>query len=66
MARPEAITAIISQNGNAFHEGLGDFWDIIRAYWADPESKEKREAIKFLTAFETAKAQVCCLSNAEL
>jgi pimeloyl-ACP methyl ester carboxylesterase len=33
LQRPEAITAIISQNGNAYEEGLGDFWNPIIAWW---------------------------------
>ena len=32
---PERITAIISQNGNAYEEGLSDGWNPIRAYWQD-------------------------------
>jgi pimeloyl-ACP methyl ester carboxylesterase len=46
---PERITAIISQNGNAYEEGLSDGWNPIRAYWQDP-SKSNREALRaFLT-----------------
>jgi pimeloyl-ACP methyl ester carboxylesterase len=41
---PERITAIISQNGNAYEEGLSDGWNPIRAYWQDP-SKANREAL---------------------
>jgi pimeloyl-ACP methyl ester carboxylesterase len=33
LQRPTAVTAIISQNGNAYDEGLGDFWGPIRKYW---------------------------------
>ena len=33
---PERITAIISQNGNAYEEGLSEGWNPIRAYWQDP------------------------------
>jgi pimeloyl-ACP methyl ester carboxylesterase len=36
MTHPERITAIVSQNGNAYEEGLGDAWDPIRKYWASP------------------------------
>jgi hypothetical protein len=57
LARPDAITAIISQNGNAFNEGLGDFWDHIRPYWAE-QTKEKRESLRWLTTFDTTKSQV--------
>ncbi|MGH8290939.1 MAG: alpha/beta fold hydrolase [Steroidobacteraceae bacterium] len=46
---PDRIIAIISQNGNAYEEGLSDGWNPIRAYWQDP-SKANREALRgFLT-----------------
>jgi pimeloyl-ACP methyl ester carboxylesterase len=45
MAHPERVTAIISQNGNAYEEGLGDAWGPIRKYWASPTS-ENREVIR--------------------
>jgi pimeloyl-ACP methyl ester carboxylesterase len=46
---PERITAIISQNGNAYEEGLSDGWNPIRAYWKDP-SQANRDALRaFLT-----------------
>jgi pimeloyl-ACP methyl ester carboxylesterase len=49
---PERITAIISQNGNAYEEGLSDGWNPIRAYWKDP-SRENREALRTLLAPQT-------------
>jgi pimeloyl-ACP methyl ester carboxylesterase len=45
MAHPERVTAIISQNGNAYEEGLGDAWGPIRKYWAEPTA-ENREVIR--------------------
>lgn len=42
---PERVTAIISQNGNAYEEGLSGAWDPIRAYWKDP-SPANRDAIR--------------------
>jgi pimeloyl-ACP methyl ester carboxylesterase len=36
MAHPERVSAIISQNGNAYEQGLGDAWGPIRKYWAEP------------------------------
>jgi len=45
MAHPERITALISQNGNAYLEGLSDGWNPIQAYWKDP-SKANREALR--------------------
>ena len=44
-ARPDRVTAIVSQNGNAYEEGLGDAWDPIRKYWAAPTA-ENREVIR--------------------
>jgi len=45
MGRAERVTAIISQNGNAYEEGLGPAWGPIRRYWTVP-SLENREAIR--------------------
>jgi pimeloyl-ACP methyl ester carboxylesterase len=45
MARPERVSAIVSQNGNAYEEGLGDAWGPIRKYWAEPTA-ENREVIR--------------------
>ena len=45
MARPERVTAIVSQNGNAYEEGLGDAWAPIRRYWNNP-TMENRNAIR--------------------
>lgn len=44
MAHPERVTAIVSQNGNAYEEGLADAWAPIRKYWAEPTA-ENREVI---------------------
>jgi pimeloyl-ACP methyl ester carboxylesterase len=49
LKHPDRITAIISQNGNAYEEGLSDGWNPIRSYWQDP-SGANREALRaFLT-----------------
>jgi pimeloyl-ACP methyl ester carboxylesterase len=45
MRHPERVTAIVSQNGNAYEEGLGDAWGPIRNYWAEPTA-ENREVIR--------------------
>src|SRR5579863_2970931 len=45
MAHPDRVTAIVSQNGNAYAEGLGDAWGPIRKYWAEP-TPENRETIR--------------------
>src|SRR5262245_24097497 len=49
---PESITAMISQNGNAYEEGLSDGWNPIRAYWKDA-SEVNRKALRVLLAPET-------------
>jgi pimeloyl-ACP methyl ester carboxylesterase len=49
---PERITAIISQNGNAYEEGLSDGWNPIRTYWKDA-SQANRKALRDLLAPET-------------
>jgi len=45
MRRPERVTAIVSQNGNAYEEGLGDAWAPIRKYWSEP-SAANRDVIR--------------------
>ncbi|MDH0736872.1 alpha/beta fold hydrolase [Achromobacter spanius] len=50
--RPERISAIISQNGNAYEEGLSEGWNPIQAYWRDP-SEENRTALRALLTPET-------------
>jgi pimeloyl-ACP methyl ester carboxylesterase len=49
---PDRITAIISQNGNAYVEGLSDGWNPIRAYWADP-TQANRDALRMMLKPET-------------
>ena len=53
---PERITALISQNGNAYEEGLADGWIPIRKYWADP-STANREAVRHFVSPEAIKWQ---------
>jgi len=49
---PERITAIISQNGNAYAEGLSDAWNPIRSYWEDA-SEANRNALRNFLAPQT-------------
>jgi pimeloyl-ACP methyl ester carboxylesterase len=35
LKHPERVSALIVQNGNAYDEGLKEFWDPIKAYWSD-------------------------------
>jgi len=41
MRHPDRVTAIVSQNGNAYEEGLGDAWGPIRQYWASPTAENR-------------------------
>ncbi|MDB5674838.1 MAG: putative hydrolase or acyltransferase of alpha/beta superfamily [Sphingomonas bacterium] len=52
LRHPERIAAIISQNGNAYVEGLSDGWNPIRAYWEDA-STANREALRAMLAPQT-------------
>ena len=52
LKHPERITAIISQNGNAYMEGLSEGWNPIQAYWKDP-SLENRDALRTFLAPES-------------
>jgi pimeloyl-ACP methyl ester carboxylesterase len=49
---PERITAIISQNGNAYEEGLSDGWNPIQKYWREP-TKVNRDALRSFLSPET-------------
>ncbi len=63
---PEQVTAIISQNGNAYEEGLSEGWSPIQAYWSDP-TDENRNALKgFLSAESVTWQYTYGVSNSEL
>jgi pimeloyl-ACP methyl ester carboxylesterase len=53
---PERITAVISQNGNAYSEGLSEGWNPIQAYWKDP-SPANRAALRAFLAPEATRSQ---------
>ena len=53
---PERITAIISQNGNAYEEGLSEGWSPIQAYWREP-TQMNRDALRSFLAPETTRFQ---------
>jgi pimeloyl-ACP methyl ester carboxylesterase len=50
---PERIEALIVQNGNAYDEGLREFWEPLKAYWHEPNEKNKEALRKFLTIEST-------------
>lgn len=56
LAHPERVTAIITQNGNAYEEGLSDGWDPIRAYWREPTAAN-RDAMRAMLTPEAIRWQ---------
>ena len=55
-SRPDRITAIISQNGNAYEEGLSQGWNPIQAYWREP-TEARRAALRDFLAPEATRWQ---------
>lgn len=53
---PEQVEALIVQNGNAYEEGLGEFWQPIKAYWQD-RSPENADKLRYLLTLEATKWQ---------
>jgi pimeloyl-ACP methyl ester carboxylesterase len=49
LAHPERVTAIVSQNGNAYEEGLGGAWTTIQQYWKEPTPANRETLRKELT-----------------
>jgi pimeloyl-ACP methyl ester carboxylesterase len=56
LAHPERVTAILSQNGNAYEEGLSAGWNPIQKYWQEPSAANRETLRAFLTP-ETTKWQ---------
>jgi pimeloyl-ACP methyl ester carboxylesterase len=56
LAHPERITAIVSQNGNAYEEGLSEGWNPIQAYWREP-TEARRAALRDFLAPEATRSQ---------
>jgi pimeloyl-ACP methyl ester carboxylesterase len=55
-AEPSRIAALVVQNGNAYDEGIGGFWEPIRAYWRTGAALE-REALRSLASAESTRWQ---------
>lgn len=55
-ADPHRVDAFLIQNGNAYEEGLREFWDPIKAYWNDPTT-EHRDALRNLLTLDATKWQ---------
>ena len=56
LAHPERVTAIVSQNGNAYEEGLSQGWNPIQKYWKEP-TPENRTALRDFLTPEATKSQ---------
>jgi pimeloyl-ACP methyl ester carboxylesterase len=56
LKHPERITGLIVQNGNAYDEGLKEFWDPIKKYWADGSDASRKALLKLFT-LETTQFQ---------
>jgi pimeloyl-ACP methyl ester carboxylesterase len=56
LLHPERIQGLIVQNGNAYEEGLLEFWNPIKKYWAEP-TKENRAALNFLSEAKSTRWQ---------
>jgi pimeloyl-ACP methyl ester carboxylesterase len=57
MAHPEQVNAIVSQNGNAYEEGLGDAWGPIRKYWSEPTAENREVLRQNILTFEGTRWQ---------
>ena len=57
MHRPERVTAIVSQNGNAYEEGLGEAWGPIRTYWSEPTAQNRDVLRQNILNFEGTRWQ---------
>jgi pimeloyl-ACP methyl ester carboxylesterase len=57
LRHPERVTSIISQNGNAYEEGLGDAWGPIRKYWAQPTAENRAVIRDNVLTFEGTRWQ---------
>ncbi|KAJ7792314.1 Alpha/Beta hydrolase protein [Mycena olivaceomarginata] len=57
LRRPEAITAIVSQNGNAYTEGLGAAWAPIQKYWASGSAEDRKVVLDTVFTYDTTKWQ---------
>jgi pimeloyl-ACP methyl ester carboxylesterase len=56
LLHPERVQGLIVQNGNAYEEGLREFWNPIKKYWAEP-SAENRAALNFLSDAKSTRWQ---------
>jgi pimeloyl-ACP methyl ester carboxylesterase len=65
LVHPERVSALITQNGNAYEEGFGPMWALFRKYWNDP-SAANRDACRATLTREVTKSQYTTGSDEEL
>jgi pimeloyl-ACP methyl ester carboxylesterase/ketosteroid isomerase-like protein len=66
LAHPERITAIVTQNGNAYEDGLSEAWNPIQAYWRNPSTENRAALRNFLTVDLTRFQYVHGVSDPDL
>ena len=66
LAHPDRVTAIVSQNGNAYEEGLGEAWAPFQQYWAAPNPENRKALLSALTLETTHWAYTHGLPNPQL
>lgn len=66
LLRPERVTALIAQNGNAYEEGLSALWEPLRAYWRDPSSANRATLRAWLGADGTRLQYAAGLTEEQL
>jgi pimeloyl-ACP methyl ester carboxylesterase len=66
LKHPERITAIISQNGNAYEEGLSQGWNPIQKYWKEPTAENRAALRAFLTPDATKSQYLYGVNNQTL
>lgn len=62
LAHPDRVTALIIQNGNAYDDGMGDFWAPTRVYWAD-NSPVNRDAMRPFLSLDGTRFQYLAGTN---
>jgi pimeloyl-ACP methyl ester carboxylesterase len=56
LKHPERVAALVIQNGNAYEEGLKEFWKPIKAYWASGQQAQ-RDVLRAGTTLEATRSQ---------
>jgi pimeloyl-ACP methyl ester carboxylesterase len=54
---PERVSALLVQNGNAYLEGIGSFWDPVKKFWKDDSAANRDAQKKYVLTFEATRWQ---------